>query len=293
MQLQKHLGRSRRSAGQGRPRRSFRLLPDRCRQPLGEPRRRRQPGFVLADAARQRAVRLPRRAASAARGRMGRAGSRFAPHAARRAPCAGAGVAAAGVGLIGAGPAAACRRSIRVAARISRAQHAPRVAPVARAGAFATTAEHPADPRRRCAALLHFLSSLQEDLLSFVDRCPGRSLLAQAPGLRAHAACAPASGRQPRPTVTAVGTGAAVAISRSGISPRPSMRSTGRAARNDVAHPPAPGVRCCSKNTSLSVGEVGAACGFENPCSFARAFRAHYGTHRHRGYSRSAMRLPL
>ena len=32
------------------------------------------------------------------------------------------------------------------------------------------------------------------------------------------------------------------------------------------------------ERTSLSVGEVGAACGFESPCSFARAFRAHYGT---------------
>ncbi|HSR65216.1 MAG TPA: AraC family transcriptional regulator, partial [Xanthomonadaceae bacterium] len=30
--------------------------------------------------------------------------------------------------------------------------------------------------------------------------------------------------------------------------------------------------------TRLPVGEVGAACGFENPCSFSRAFRAHYGT---------------
>lgn len=30
--------------------------------------------------------------------------------------------------------------------------------------------------------------------------------------------------------------------------------------------------------TSLPVAEVGAACGFENPCSFSRAFRAHYGT---------------
>jgi AraC family transcriptional regulator len=30
--------------------------------------------------------------------------------------------------------------------------------------------------------------------------------------------------------------------------------------------------------TSLPVGAVGAACGFENPCSFSRAFRAHYGT---------------
>jgi AraC family transcriptional regulator len=31
------------------------------------------------------------------------------------------------------------------------------------------------------------------------------------------------------------------------------------------------------EQTSLSVGEVGAACGFENNCSFSRAFRAHYG----------------
>ena len=30
--------------------------------------------------------------------------------------------------------------------------------------------------------------------------------------------------------------------------------------------------------TTLPVGAVGAACGFENPCSFSRAFRAHYGT---------------
>lgn len=31
-------------------------------------------------------------------------------------------------------------------------------------------------------------------------------------------------------------------------------------------------------NTRLSVSEVAAACGFENNCSFSRAFRAHYGT---------------
>jgi AraC family transcriptional regulator len=29
--------------------------------------------------------------------------------------------------------------------------------------------------------------------------------------------------------------------------------------------------------TQLSIAEVGEACGFENPCSFARAFRASYG----------------
>jgi AraC family transcriptional regulator len=46
-----------------------------------------------------------------------------------------------------------------------------------RAGAFATIpAEHPADTEGTLRHLLHFLSSLQVDLTSFVDRCPGRSL---------------------------------------------------------------------------------------------------------------------
>jgi AraC family transcriptional regulator len=31
------------------------------------------------------------------------------------------------------------------------------------------------------------------------------------------------------------------------------------------------------QGTSLSVGEVGAVCGFENNCSFSRAFRERYG----------------
>lgn len=37
--------------------------------------------------------------------------------------------------------------------------------------------------------------------------------------------------------------------------------------------------RACEllRNTSLAISEVGAACGFENACSFARAFRARYG----------------
>ena len=30
--------------------------------------------------------------------------------------------------------------------------------------------------------------------------------------------------------------------------------------------------------TSLSVSEIGAVCGFENNCSFSRAFRERYGT---------------
>jgi AraC family transcriptional regulator len=32
------------------------------------------------------------------------------------------------------------------------------------------------------------------------------------------------------------------------------------------------------KNTSMMIGEVAAASGFDNCCSFARAFRARFGT---------------
>src|SRR5690606_9366369 len=31
------------------------------------------------------------------------------------------------------------------------------------------------------------------------------------------------------------------------------------------------------RSSRLSIGEAGAACGFENNCSFSRAFRAHFG----------------
>ena len=46
------------------------------------------------------------------------------------------------------------------------------------------------------------------------------------------------------------------------------------------------------RETDLMVGEVAAACGFDNPCSFARAFRARHGTSasRYRSHAKSGPR---
>jgi AraC family transcriptional regulator len=147
-----------------------------------------------------------------------------------------------------------------------------------RAGAFATIpAEHPADTEGTLRHLLHFLSSLQVDLTSFVDRCPGRSLRRKrqvfARMQRARLYLDGNLGRLIRLSELAQLCNFSVwyftktfhALYQEG--PREMISRTRLQQASDLL-----------KDTSLSVGEVGAACGFENACSFARAFRAHYGT---------------
>jgi AraC family transcriptional regulator len=134
-----------------------------------------------------------------------------------------------------------------------------------------------ADPAATIRCVMHFLSSLQEDLLPLVERCPGRSqwrkrqVFARMQRARLHL-----DGHLNR-TVTLSElaqlsnfsvwyfTKTFHAIYAEG--PR-EMLSRTRLRQASVL----------LEKTTLSVGEVGAACGFENPCSFARAFRAHYGT---------------
>jgi AraC family transcriptional regulator len=147
-----------------------------------------------------------------------------------------------------------------------------------RAGAFgATRSEHPADTAGTVRHLLHFLASLQVELTSFVDRCPGRSLRRKrqvfARMQRARLYLDGNLGRMVRLSELAQLCNFSIwyftktfhALYQEG--PRDMISRSRLQQASDLL-----------AQTSLSVGEVGAACGFENACSFARAFRAHYGT---------------
>jgi len=147
-----------------------------------------------------------------------------------------------------------------------------------RAGAFGKAAANPgADVTGVVRHLLHFLSSLQVDLTSFVDRCPGRSLRRRrqvfARMQRARLYLDGNLGRLVRMSELAQLCNFSVwyftktfhALYQEG--PREMIS---RSRLQQASH--------LLRQTSLSVGEVGAACGFENACSFARAFRARYGT---------------
>lgn len=125
--------------------------------------------------------------------------------------------------------------------------------------------------------ILHFLSSLQDDLHRMVDRCPGRSLRRKrqvfARMQRARLYLDGNAGHQVRLAELAGLCNFSVwyftktfhALYEEG--PRQTMSHVRLQQASELL-----------ERTSLSVGEVGAACGFESPCSFARAFRAHYGT---------------
>jgi AraC family transcriptional regulator len=147
-----------------------------------------------------------------------------------------------------------------------------------RAGAFGPShAGNPADTGGTLRGLLHFLSSLQVELTSFVDRCPGRSLRRKrqvfARMQRARLYLDGNLGRLVRLSELAQLCNFSVwyftktfhALYQEG--PREVSSRSRLQQASDLL-----------QQTSLSVGEVGAACGFENACSFARAFRAHYGT---------------
>ncbi len=127
----------------------------------------------------------------------------------------------------------------------------------------------------RC--VMHFLSSLQEDLLPLVERCPGRSQWRKRQVfVRMQRARLHLDGNLNR----TVSLSELAQLSNFSIwyftktfhaiyleGPREMMSRTRLRQASMLL-----------EKTTLSVGEVGAACGFENPCSFARAFRAHYGT---------------
>ena len=134
-----------------------------------------------------------------------------------------------------------------------------------------------ADTDAAVRRILHFLSSLQDDLHRMVDRCPGRSLRRKrqvfARMQRARLYLDGNAGHQVRLAELAGLCNFSVwyftktfhALYEEG--PRKTMSHVRLQQASELL-----------ERTSLSVGEVGAACGFESPCSFARAFRAHYGT---------------
>ncbi|HVI25226.1 MAG TPA: helix-turn-helix transcriptional regulator [Xanthomonadaceae bacterium] len=125
--------------------------------------------------------------------------------------------------------------------------------------------------------IVHFLASLQAGLDHFVDRCPGRSLRRKRQVFaRMQRARLYLDGNLGHPVRLAelaqlcnfsvwYFTKTFHALYEEG--PREAIARTRLRQASELL-----------EQTSLSVGEVGAACGFENPCSFARAFRAHYGT---------------
>ena len=127
----------------------------------------------------------------------------------------------------------------------------------------------------RCA--MHFLMSLQEDLLPLVERCPGRSLwrkrqvFARMQRARLHL-----DGHLNR----AVSLSELAQLSSFSVwyFTKTFHAIYGEGPRETLSRTRLHQASMLLENTTLSVGEVGAACGFENPCSFARAFRAHYGT---------------
>jgi len=134
-----------------------------------------------------------------------------------------------------------------------------------------------ADPSATVRCAVHFLMSLQEGLLSFVDRCPGRSLwrkrqvFARMQRARLHL-----DGNLNR-TVT-LSELAQLSNFSVWYFTKTFHAIYGEGPRETLSRTRLHQASMLLENTSLSVGEVGAACGFENPCSFARAFRAHYGT---------------
>jgi AraC family transcriptional regulator len=142
----------------------------------------------------------------------------------------------------------------------------------------AAAAEVPgADAQATVRGIVHFLASLQSGLDDYVERCPGRSLRRKRQVFaRMQRARLYLDGNLGHPVRLAdlaqlcnfsvwYFTKTFHALYEEG--PREAISRTRLRQASELL-----------EQTSLSVSEVGAACGFENPCSFARAFRAHYGT---------------
>jgi AraC family transcriptional regulator len=124
--------------------------------------------------------------------------------------------------------------------------------------------------------LLNFLAALQEDLVPFVHRCPGRSLRRKrqvfARMQRARLYLDANYSRNVRLSELAHMANFSTWY----------FTKTFHALYDEGPRDVTALLRVCQgaellHKTAMSIGEVAAACGFENPCSFARAFRAHYG----------------
>jgi AraC family transcriptional regulator len=127
------------------------------------------------------------------------------------------------------------------------------------------------------ARLVGFLADVQAPLEALVGRCPGRSLrrkrqvFARMQRARLHL-----DGH----AGTAVRLAELASLCSFSIwhFTKTFQALYGEGPREAIAHARLQQASELLMRTSLPVGAVGAACGFENPCSFSRAFRAHYGT---------------
>lgn len=146
-----------------------------------------------------------------------------------------------------------------------------------RAGVFASLLENAtpdtvASPKH----LLYFLSTLQQELDPFLGRCPGRALWRRRQVLA----------RMQRVTLYLAGNlHRTVRLSEfADLSNFSTWYFTktfhaiyGEGPREMTARLRLRSAASLLEQTSLSIGEVGSSCGFQNACSFARAFREHYG----------------
>ncbi len=140
---------------------------------------------------------------------------------------------------------------------------------------LAAAAEGP-DVPRLLTRLLRALAGLQEDCSAKVDRCPGRSLHRRRQVFaRMQGALQYLEGNLDR-TVRSSELAARASMSvwyftktfQAVYGEPPQAAST----RLRLAH-----AARLLRDGRLAVSEVGAACGFENNCSFSRAFRAQFG----------------
>ncbi len=130
--------------------------------------------------------------------------------------------------------------------------------------------------RPRLEALLRLLAAQQAGLRELVDRCPGRSLRRRRQVFaRMQRAWLYLAGNLDRPVRLAelaergnVSVWYFTKTFQALYGEGPQAAST----RMRLAH-----AARLLRGSRLSVGEAGAACGFENNCSFSRAFRARFG----------------
>ena len=184
----------------------------------------------------------------------------------RPGPGPGLGLAATGDGPLFPGLGSLAPGARAAALRLWRG-----CAPFARNVAGVHTVDRP-----RLEAVLRLLAAQQAGLRGLVDRCPGRSLHRRRQMFtRMQRAWLYLAGNLDRPVRLAElaergnvsiwhFTKTFHALYGEGPQAASSRMRLAKAAR-------------LLRSSRLSIGEAGAACGFENNCSFSRAFRAHFG----------------
>lgn len=124
--------------------------------------------------------------------------------------------------------------------------------------------------------LLRYVSGLQDSYRDLVDHCPGRSLRRKRQVFgrmqRAHLHLQGNMERAVRVSELAALCNVSIWYFTKTFHALYGEGPQAAAARMRLQH-----ATTLLTDTRLSVSEVGAACGFENNCSFSRAFRARYG----------------